>query len=66
MDGAGGAKRLTETMLAIVGAEDVQKALMAQGVDPEPGAPQVVATQIQNDLAKWREVVATAKISGAK
>ena len=60
------AKRLTETMLAIVGAEDVQKALRAQGVDPEPGAPQVVATQIQNDLAKWREVVATAKISGAK
>ena len=57
-------KRLTEATLAIMGADDVQKALRVQGVDPEPGPPQVVATQIQKDLAKWREVVAAAKIGG--
>lgn len=59
-------KKLTETTLAIAGAEDVQKALRVQGVDPDPGPPQVVAAQIQTDIAKWRDVVASAKIGAAK
>ena len=59
-------KRLTEATLAIVNAEDVQKALRLQGVDPEPGPPQAVTAQIQKDIVKWREVVASAKIGGAK
>jgi tripartite-type tricarboxylate transporter receptor subunit TctC len=59
-------KRLTEAALAIAAADDVQKALRIQGVDPEPGPPQAVAAQIQTDIPKWREVVAVAKIGAAK
>ena len=59
-------KRLTETTLAIVNAEDVQKALRLQGVDPEPGPPQAVAAQIQKDIVKWRDVIKSAKIGEAK
>jgi tripartite-type tricarboxylate transporter receptor subunit TctC len=59
-------KRLTEATLAIAAAEDVQKALRLQGVDPEPGPPQAVTAQIQKDIVKWRDVVASAKIGGAK
>ena len=59
-------KRLTEAALAITAADDVQKALRIQGVDPEPGPPQAVAAQIQSDIPKWREVVAVAKIGAAK
>jgi len=59
-------KRLTEAALAIAAADDVQKALRIQGVDPEPGPPQAVAAQIQSDIPKWREVVAIAKIGAAK
>jgi tripartite-type tricarboxylate transporter receptor subunit TctC len=59
-------RRLTEATLAIVNTEDVQKALMLQGVDPEPGPPHVVTAQIQKDIVKWRDVVASAKIGGAK
>jgi tripartite-type tricarboxylate transporter receptor subunit TctC len=59
-------RRLTEAALAIAATEDVQKALRIQGVDPEPGPPQAVATQIQKDIMKWREVVATAKMGPAK
>jgi tripartite-type tricarboxylate transporter receptor subunit TctC len=59
-------KRLTEATLAIAAAEDVQKALRLQGVDPEPGPPQAVTAQIQKDLVKWRDVVTSAKIGTAK
>jgi tripartite-type tricarboxylate transporter receptor subunit TctC len=59
-------RRLTEATLAIVNTEDVQKALRLQGVDPEPGPPQVVTAQIHKDIVKWREVVASAKIGGTK
>ena len=59
-------KRLTEATLAIVGTEEVQKALRIQGVDPDPGPPQAVAAQIKTDIAKWREVIVSAKIGRDK
>jgi tripartite-type tricarboxylate transporter receptor subunit TctC len=59
-------RRLTEATLAIIATDDVQKLLRLQGVDPEPGPPQAVSAQIQKDVVKWREVVASAKISGTK
>jgi tripartite-type tricarboxylate transporter receptor subunit TctC len=58
-------KRLTQELLAVVKSEEVHKALKLQGVDPEPGPPQLVTTRIQEDIVKWRTVVTTAKISGA-
>jgi tripartite-type tricarboxylate transporter receptor subunit TctC len=59
-------RRLTEATLAIAATEDLRKALRIQGVDPEPGPPQAVATQSQKDIVKWREVVAAAKMGPAK
>jgi tripartite-type tricarboxylate transporter receptor subunit TctC len=59
-------KRLTEATLAIVATEEVQAALRKQGIDPEPGPPQVVSAQIRKDIVKWREVVLAAKIGGHK
>ena len=58
-------RRLTQELLAVVTNDEVQKALRIQGVDPEPGAPELVTARIQQDIAKWRTVIATAKITGA-
>jgi tripartite-type tricarboxylate transporter receptor subunit TctC len=57
-------RRLNETVLAIMNAPDLREQLKAQGVDPEPGSPDVVAARIQADVAKWRAVAASAKITG--
>jgi tripartite-type tricarboxylate transporter receptor subunit TctC len=54
--------KLNTAVLAAVNAPEVQQALKAQGVDPEPGPPQAVADRIKSDIVKWREVVAAAKI----
>jgi hypothetical protein len=59
-------KRLNETVLAVAGAADVQQAMKIQGVDPEPGTPESVSERIKADIAKWKEVVAAAKIIGAQ
>jgi tripartite-type tricarboxylate transporter receptor subunit TctC len=58
-------KRLTQELLAVANDLEVQKALKLQGVDAEPGPPEVVSAQIQKDIAKWRDVVRMAKITGA-
>jgi tripartite-type tricarboxylate transporter receptor subunit TctC len=58
-------KKMTDTVLAVVNSDDVQKALRLQGVDPEPGPPEIVTQRIREDIVKWRTVVQTAKITGA-
>jgi tripartite-type tricarboxylate transporter receptor subunit TctC len=59
-------KRLNEAVLAVAAADDVQRAMKIQGVDPEPGSPESVSERIKADIVKWKEVVAAAKISGAQ
>ncbi len=59
-------KQLSEAVLFAARAVDVQQSLKMQGVDPEPGTPDVVAARIKADIAKWKEVVAAAKITGSK
>jgi tripartite-type tricarboxylate transporter receptor subunit TctC len=58
--------RLSATMLAVVNSPDVQQNLKVQGVDPEPGAADLVAARIRDDIVKWRSVVEGAKITGAR
>ncbi len=58
--------RLNQAMLDVVNRADVQQTLKLQGVDPEPGAAAAVAKRIKDDIAKWRDVVAAAKITGTK
>jgi tripartite-type tricarboxylate transporter receptor subunit TctC len=59
-------KRLNTAVLAAVTSPEVQKALAAQGVDPEPGPPAAVGERIKADIVKWRDVVAAAGISGSQ
>jgi tripartite-type tricarboxylate transporter receptor subunit TctC len=57
--------RLSATVLAVVNSPEVQQNLKIQGVDPEPGAADLVAARIRDDIVKWRDVVESAKITGA-
>jgi tripartite-type tricarboxylate transporter receptor subunit TctC len=57
---------LSKTLIAVVNDPDVQKALKAQGVDPEPGPPGVVTATINADIPKWRDVVSNAHIVQAQ
>jgi tripartite-type tricarboxylate transporter receptor subunit TctC len=58
--------RLSKILIAVVNDPDVQKTLEAQGVDPEPGLPDVVTAAITADIPKWRNVVANANIVQAQ
>jgi tripartite-type tricarboxylate transporter receptor subunit TctC len=59
-------KRLNTAVLAAVAAPEIQQALTIQGVDPEPGPPEAVSDRIKTDIAKWKDVVASAHIVVAK
>lgn len=59
-------KRLNAAVLAAVATPDIQQALTIQGVDPEPGPPEVVSERIKADILKWKDVVAAAKITGTQ
>jgi tripartite-type tricarboxylate transporter receptor subunit TctC len=58
--------RLNETVLAVVNSPEVQQNLRIQGVDPEPGSPEQVASRIREDIVKWRDVVEAAQITGTR
>ena len=59
------ARRLNESVLAVMNAPDVQQTLKVQGIDSEPGASEAVAARIRADITRWREVARSAKITGA-
>jgi tripartite-type tricarboxylate transporter receptor subunit TctC len=58
-------RRLNQAALAAINDPEIQRSLSIQGVDAEPGSPESVAARIGADVVRWREVVLTAKISGA-
>jgi tripartite-type tricarboxylate transporter receptor subunit TctC len=58
--------RLNAAVLAAVATPEIQRALTIQGVDPEPGPPEAVAERIKADIAKWKDVVDAAHITGTK
>jgi tripartite-type tricarboxylate transporter receptor subunit TctC len=53
--------RLNREVNDILKSADAKDALIAQGVEPEPGPPEAVTQRIRSDIDKWRAVV--AKIS---
>ena len=53
--------RLNREVNDILRSADAKDALIAQGVEPEPGPPEAVTQRIRSDIEKWRAVV--AKIS---
>jgi tripartite-type tricarboxylate transporter receptor subunit TctC len=54
--------RINREMNEILGAADTRDALSAQGLEPEPGAPEAVIARIRADTDKWRGVVAKGGI----
>ena len=46
----------------ILGSADGKAALVAQGMESEPGPPAAVSERIRSDIRKWREVAASAGI----
>jgi tripartite-type tricarboxylate transporter receptor subunit TctC len=59
-------KRLQKAVIDAVNNPQLREALKIQGVDAEPGPPEVVAARIKADIVKWRQVVADAHIVVAK
>ena len=49
-------------MNEILKSADAKDALVAQGVEPEPGPPEAVTQRIRTDIEKWRGVVAKAGV----
>jgi tripartite-type tricarboxylate transporter receptor subunit TctC len=54
--------RLNREVTAILNDAEVRAALLNQGVEPEPGTPEALGNRIRADLAKWRDVIASAGI----
>ena len=54
--------RLNRELNDILKSAEVREALVAQGLEPEPGTPEAVTQRIKTDIDKWRGVVAKAGI----
>ena len=54
--------RLNGELNAVLNMPDTRDALLAQGMEPEPGAGDHVRDRIRADIGKWREVIAKAGI----
>jgi tripartite-type tricarboxylate transporter receptor subunit TctC len=54
--------RLNREVNEILNSAEGKEALIAQGMEPEPGPPEAITQRIRGDTEKWREVVAKAGI----
>jgi tripartite-type tricarboxylate transporter receptor subunit TctC len=54
--------RLNREVNDILNSAEGKEALVAQGLEPEPGPPGAVTERIRTDIEKWRGVVAKAGI----
>src|SRR5262249_13959298 len=53
---------LQSEIARIIGLPDVKEKLLAQGLEPSGMSPAAFAAYIKADLAKWKKVIADAKI----
>jgi tripartite-type tricarboxylate transporter receptor subunit TctC len=56
--------RLNREVNAALNDPTVRAAFAKQGVEPEGGSPEALATRIRSDVTKWRDVMASAGITG--
>ena len=54
--------RLNREMNDILASVEGKEALVAQGMEGEPGPPETVSERIRSDIRKWRDVAAQAGI----
>jgi tripartite-type tricarboxylate transporter receptor subunit TctC len=52
--------RLNRELQAVLALPDVDAAVRAQGVDPQPGSPEAAAALIKADFARWNDVIRSA------
>jgi tripartite-type tricarboxylate transporter receptor subunit TctC len=55
--------RLNREVTDVLKSAETADALVAQGIEPEPGPPEAVTQRIRSDIEKWRGVVAKAGIN---
>ena len=54
--------RLNVEFGKVMGNADVQKALIAQGVEPTTSTPEAFGAMVRSETAKWQKVVRDAGI----
>jgi tripartite-type tricarboxylate transporter receptor subunit TctC len=54
--------RLNGEIVKLLGATELQKRLLAQGIEPGGNTPDEFAALVRNEIAKWRKVAKTANI----
>jgi tripartite-type tricarboxylate transporter receptor subunit TctC len=54
--------RLNRELNEVLKSPDTREALIAQGVEPEPGPPDALTQRIRSDIDKWRKVVAKSGV----
>jgi tripartite-type tricarboxylate transporter receptor subunit TctC len=54
--------RVNRELNNILNSAEAKDALVAQGLEPEPGPPQMLTERIRTDIEKWRAVVTKAGI----
>lgn len=55
-------QKLYRELSFVLQAPELQASLRKQGIEPQPGSPEVVAAQIQADVKKWSDLIVSAKI----
>ncbi len=55
-------KMLNDTLNAVLAGGDLRDRLAAEAVEPQPMAPEVFATWIRDDIARWTQVARDRKI----
>lgn len=56
------ARRFNEALNNVLADGKMRDALLVQGLEPEPGPPEMVTERIRSDSEKWRTVIAKAGI----
>jgi tripartite-type tricarboxylate transporter receptor subunit TctC len=54
--------RLNKELIAMLSTNEGKNALLAQGVDAQPGTPESLRTRIAADIEKWKAVITKAGI----
>jgi tripartite-type tricarboxylate transporter receptor subunit TctC len=54
--------KLNRAVNDVVAMPEIQASLHQQGIESQPGSQDVVAASIRTDIAKWRDVIASAQI----
>ena len=56
-------RKLSAALITILSEPDLARRLTAQGVEPQGSTPQELARLIDEDRARWKPVIAKARLS---